>query len=245
MHFMVLGMLIDDLLMEQFLRKNGPRIEEAEINKRMADLELEAKKKGKTVQDFYKEWNQTEKQVRNSLVKMLQWDAYVKDRINEADLKRFYGDTKDFFDEVTVHVHHILLRVPFNAPEADRQATRQKLLAIRQEIVSGQISFADAAKKYSQCPSAKDGGNIGFIPRKLSPVEESFAKAAFALQAGQVSDVVATDFGLHLIKVTERKPGKKLSEFDKVKELVRDLYVEEMYQSLLAQLRQAAKVEMP
>jgi peptidyl-prolyl cis-trans isomerase C len=237
-----LGQMIDDLLMAQFLKKEGPPVDPAEVNKRLADLAEDLKKQGKTLADFCKESNQTEEQVRADVTTMLRWRDYVKGRISDALVKRYYDENKDFFDRITVRVSHIVLRVPADAPEAEREEKRKKLLALRQDIMAGKIDFAGAAKKHSECPSAPKGGDIGVIPRKLV-VDEAFARAAFALQPGQVSDVVQTDFGLHLIKVTERNPGQP-SDFAKIKEEVREFCVTEMRQQLLTRLRQQAKIEI-
>jgi peptidyl-prolyl cis-trans isomerase C len=239
----VLAMLIDKALMEQFLRQHGPKVDEAEVNKRMAELEAAVKKANKSMADYYKDTQQTEKEVRTAISQIIQWETYARARISDADVKRYYDENKDFFDGVTVRASHILLRVPLNATDADRQAARQQLSAIRAHIVAGKLDFAEAAKKYSQCPSAKEGGDIGSFPRKMV-VEENFAKAAFAMQVGQVSDVVATDFGLHLIKVTERKPGDQPSDFAKIKDVVRDFCTEELRQQALDQQRKTAKIEV-
>ncbi len=239
----VLEMMIDRLLMEQFLRRQGPKVDEAEVNKRMAEMEQGLKMTGKSLADFCKATDQTEKQVRAVVGQLFQWESYVRGRVSDQDVKRYYDDNKDFFDGVTVHASHILVRVPLTATEAERQAARQRLLAIRQQVVGGQVEFAEAAKKYSECPSAKEGGDIGSFPRKMV-VEETFAKAAFALPVGQVSDVVTTDFGMHIIKVTERKLGEQPSEFGKIKDVVRDFCIEELRQAVLAHQRKGAKIDV-
>ena len=108
--------------------------------------------------------------------------------------------------------------------------------------MAGKIDFADAAKKYSQCSSAPNGGDIGFFARKMM-MDEAFAKAAFAIPIGGISDVVRTDFGMHLIKVTDRKKGEP-SVYEKIKDEVRLYFFEEMRQELLAKERKAAKIEI-
>jgi parvulin-like peptidyl-prolyl isomerase len=135
-----------------------------------------------------------------------------------------------------------VLRVPANASDAERQAVRHKLLELRQKIVSNQLDFAEAARKHSECPSAPQGGDLGRFERKFD-VDEAFARAAFALKVGEVSDVVPTDFGLHLIKVTERTPAKP-SDFVKVKEQVTEMYDLELRMAIITQQRQKAKIEV-
>lgn len=242
MQLEAVGMLIDDMLMQRFLRQNGPRIEPAEIDKKVAELEEGLKKQNKTLQDFYKESNQTEAQLRMNILTMLQWAGFVKQHLTDDDVKRYYDESKDFFDRVAVRASHIVIRVPANAPPSERESARSKLQALRQEILAGKLDFAEAAKKNSQCTSAPGGGDIGYFPRKLA-VEEPFARAAFALKVGEVSDIVQTDYGLHLIKCTDRKPGQP-SDFARIKEEVRELCAEEMRLAILAAQRKAAKVEI-
>src|SRR5262249_56914362 len=105
---------------------------------------------------------------------------------------------------------------------------------LRAQILGDKTDFAAAAKAYSQCPSASDGGDVGTFPRKFV-VDENFARAAFALKPGEVSGVVQTDFGLHLIKVTERKPAQP-SDFNKIKDDVREIYLDDLRLKLLARL---------
>ena len=242
MCFDVLTSMIDDLLMRQFLRKNAPRIEQAEVNRELAQLEVSLKAQKQSLKDFCRDNGQTEAELRDDIVSRCQWRGYAQARISEAEVHRYYDEYMDFFDKVQVRVSHIVLRVPANSSEAQIQATRDKLLALRQEIVAGKIDFAEAAKKYSQCPSAPKGGDIDYVYRK-GHVHEGFAKAAFALKVGEISDVVQTDYGLHLIKATDRKPGQP-SDYNKIKDDVRMFYESELWQVILAQERVKSKVDI-
>lgn len=237
-----LTMLIDDQLMRDFLRKKGPTVTLDEVNKQMAELVEGLKKDKKTLADYLKEQNQTEAQLRTDIEGWLQWNAFIKQQVTDAELKKYYDETKDFFDRVVVRASHIVLRVTPGAPDEERKAVKAKLEAWRKDIIEGKTDFAKAAKEHSQCTSAPNGGDIGFFPRKLA-VEEPFAKAAFALKVGDISDVVQTDFGYHLIKVTDRKAGTP-SDFNKIKDEVRELLVEELRVQILAEQRQTAKVEV-
>lgn len=239
-----LGALIDQLLLQQFLRQYGPRIDPVEASKKLAELEAELKKQNKTLADFLKDSGQTEAQLRAHLITMLQWRDYGKARLSEVDVRKYYDEYKDFFDGVTVRASHIVLRVSPGASDVEVQAARTKLLQIRQEIESKKIDFAEAAKKYSQCPSAPGGGDIGYFPR-LWAVDEAFARAAFnpALKVGDVTGVVQSEYGLHLIKVTDRKAGQP-SDYAKIKDDVREFCTEDLRQRLLADLRKKARIEV-
>ena len=119
---------------------------------------------------------------------------------------------------------HIVLPIPPNASEADKSKVREKLQEIRMMLQNDpKADFAELAKQYSKDPQASPGGDLGWFPRKWV-FEESFSRAAFSLRVGQVSDIVETQIGYHLIKVTDRKPGEP-SEFGKIKEAVGEFYL--------------------
>lgn len=237
-----LDMLIDERLMLQFLRANGPKVDEAEVSRRRASLEASLKAQKHTLQEFLHETGQTEAQLLVTIRKTLQWNGYVQAHLTDAEVKRYYDDNRDFFDQVSVRASHIVLRMPAGAANSERQAARARLQALRQEILAGKIDFAEAAKKYSVCTSAAGGGDLGYFPRKWQ-VAEPFARVAFSLKVGEISDVVETEAGYHLIKVTDRKPGKP-SNFAAIKDDVRENCSLEMMQNVIAQQRQAAKIEI-
>jgi parvulin-like peptidyl-prolyl isomerase len=235
-------LLVDGILWEQYLQKNGPRIEPTEVNKHMADLEREVKKNGKTMQDYYKDSGQSESSVRAGITSLLQWEAIARKKLSDADVKRYYDENKDFFDMVKVRASAIMLRVPANATEADKQSSRDKLLAIRANVIGGTIDFAEAARRYSQDVTAREGGDLGLFPRKMV-YEEGISKTAFSLPVNAISDVVQCEYGMYLIKVTERTPPEKPSDFEKIKDDVRELCTAELQLAVMSELRKSAKVQ--
>jgi len=239
-----LDMLIDDLLMRQFLRKHGGQVQAGEVQKEIDDLRALLKKDNKTVEQVLRDAKQTEEQFRADIAARVQWRNYLRTRFSDQEMKAYYDANKVFFDKIFVRASHILLKVQSNTPPADKQATREKLATLRQEIVAGKISFEEAAKKYSECPSKTKGGDIGPFPYKFVVVEP-FARAAFSLKVGDLSDIVMTDFGLHVIKVTERTPGEP-SNFDTLKDRVREVYAQEQewYQRILTEQRKGSKIEV-
>ena len=243
MRFEVLAALIDDLLIRQFMREHGPKVDAAEIDKQIAALETSLKAQGKSLAEYLRELNQTTQQLRASMLMLHQLDRYVKERSSEADLKKYFEANQAYFEKVSVRSSHIVIRLPENATAGEKEKARQKLLALRADIVSGKLDFARAAKENSQCPSAAKGGDIGPILRKFQYVEEAYAKAAFALKVGEISDVVETESGVHLIKVVERSEGKP-TKFEQCIDDVRDCYAEDLRVDLLNQLRAKSKVEI-
>jgi parvulin-like peptidyl-prolyl isomerase len=239
----VLDMMIDDLLMRQFLRKHAPAPTPAAIDKELADLKAVLEKQKRTFQDFLKESNQTEAQLRTDIAARLQWKTYLAGRVNDAMVKTYYDTNKVFFDKVMVQANYILIKLRPGASEVEKQAARTKLLTIKQEIAAGKIDFAEAVKKYSECPLVKqNSGDTGYFAYKFM-APEPIAKAAFAMKVGEVSDVVPTDHGLYLIKVTGRKDGEP-SRFDAIKDEVRDIYGQEIYQQVVEEQRKAAQIQV-
>jgi len=160
-----LMMMVDDILLQQFLRNNGPQVDPNEVPKKIAELEVGLKKQNKILQDFLKETGQSEAQLRMSVLSMLQWEAFVKQHLTDDDVKKYYLESKDFFDRTAVRASHIVIRIPSTASSTEREAAKAKLAALKQEIEAGRIDFAEAAKKQSQCTSAPNGGDIGYFPR--------------------------------------------------------------------------------
>lgn len=238
----ILNGLIDELLVRQFLARNAPAIDEKDVARHFAGLETAQVAQGKTLADYYRETGQTEAQVRAAVVQLLQLDAWAKSRCTPEALRKYYQDNKEFFDKVKVRARHIVLTVPADAPPAEKEAARKRLLELREKIAAGAIDFGAAARQQSQCPSAIRGGDLGFFMRKWM-VDEAFARAAFSLKLGQISDVVESDVGLHLIQVLERQPGTPTT-FEQCEAEVRESFTEELRQALLADLRRQARIEI-
>jgi peptidyl-prolyl cis-trans isomerase C len=237
-----LDMLVDDVLLKQFLRKHAAPVRPGEVSKKMSELQSSLKAQGQTLEAYCREACQTEAQLKSTIVTMLQRNSFIAQHLTAESVRRYYDENREFFDQVTVRASHILIRTASGTTPTQAAVAKAKLTSIREQIVAGKIDFAAAAKKYSQCPSAPTGGDIGYFPRK-GTVEEPFARAAFALKKGEVSDVVQTSYGFHLIQITDRKSGTP-SEFAKIESLVRDLAGEEMMMSILMHERDQARIEI-
>jgi len=238
----VLQQLIDDRLVRQYLRQNGPKVEAAEVERQFAALESGLKARGQTVEAYLKDAGVTVAQAKENFLRMLQLARFTEAQATDATLRSYFEANRDFFDKTTVRCSQIVLRVPEATPPAERQKMLNKMQSIRADLSAKRTDFASAAKSYSQCPSAAKGGDVGFIARKFQ-ADEPFARAAFALPVGGVSDVVETDIGYHLIWVTDRKPGTP-AKYEDIALEVRECFEAELKQILVSDLRKKAKIEI-
>jgi peptidyl-prolyl cis-trans isomerase C len=235
--------LIDDVLLKQFLAQHGPKVESAELDKHFQALTVALRKQGKTLADFYRETGQTEAQVRETWATLFRFQKYADQKMTDEALRKYYEANKDLFDRTTVRVSQIVLRVSPTALPGEKATARQKLTAVRGDVLAGKLTFAEAARKHSEHPSATAGGDLGFVGRRDPALDEPVARVAFAMPAGAVSELLETEFGLYLVTVTERKPGPS-SAFEKVTDLVRDCYADDLRQQLVAHLRKQAQVRV-
>ena len=136
--------------------------------------------------------------------------------VAEADLKAYYDQNAQRLSGTEERrASHILLAAPKSAPEADRQKAKAAAAELLAQIKKTPDSFAELARKNSQDPgSAPAGGDLDFFPR--GAMVKPFADAAFSMKKGDVSDIVETEFGYHLIKLTDIKAPKQRS-FEEMK----------------------------
>lgn len=120
--------------------------------------------------------------------------------IADTELRQYFEDNREEFAREERELAHILLTISPNANAQERQATRDKITAIRQQITNNPDKFTELAQQYSQDPGSKaNGGNLGKVSRGV--MVKAFEDAAFSLKQGELSDIVETQFGLHLIRV--------------------------------------------
>ncbi|MFO0936878.1 MAG: peptidylprolyl isomerase [Gemmataceae bacterium] len=261
----ILNHLIDNTLIDQYLNLLKITVEPAEVDKLIGDLKAELAK-AVPPKDYAKELEGmmlTEAEFRAEVSAQMKWDKFVKQQATDANLKTLFDQSPTVFDGSLVKCRHILLAMPADAAtktatvaalrklrtdlqtQADAAAAAlpatsdplQKQQAIGQKL---EELFSATAKKSSICPSAKDGGNLDFFPR-VGAMVEPFSKVAFELPVYGMSDVVETEFGLHLILVTAKKPGTPKT-FDQVKDDVRSLYAFRLREAVVGQMKPKAQI---
>src|SRR5439155_4179082 len=161
--------------------------------------------------------------------------------VSVAEARAFYDQNPALFAAgERVRASHILLRVPEGAGPDVRQAQKAKAESALARVRKGE-DFAAVAREVSQDPgSAPRGGDLGLFGKwQMVP---AFEQAAFALPPGQVSDLVESPFGFHIIKVQERLPAGKV-DFDSVKDQVKDRLAQKAVNDFVQGLKAKAKIE--
>ena len=192
----------------------------------------------------------TADQVRAQIGEARQVDALIRQVTLEveeptmAQVTQFMEEHPELFEKKeSVRVSHILAQAAPGDSEA-RAMARNALASLREKILAGD-NFADAAAACSDCPSGKDSG--GALPEfSRGAMAQPFEDAAFALQEGQLSEPVETEFGVHLILKHEHTPGGR-APLDAVKNAVRNLLKDiarnRMLQDYVEELRKKAAIE--
>ncbi len=235
-----LDAMIQNELVVQFLAANNVKAEPAKIEEVVASIKKQVASQGSDLATALKAQGMTEETLRAQIASQMAVEKYAQAEVTDEKADEYYKTHKAEFNEPRVKASHILLKYePGSTPE-EKKAANDKIVAIRQEITAG-ADFAEAAKQHSACPSKDQGGDLGFFPRHNAMVEP-FAAAAFALEPGGISHPVETQFGVHLIKVTEVDSGEK--EFDDVKDAVKSTLFQQLLLEVAEKQRKVTKVEI-
>lgn len=246
--------VMDQLISAELLYQAAAKLELKDLDKQIDDKLAQGKARFKNEDEFKKilsEMEMNEKELREYTRKDLLISRFIetafvsKVAVPEADIRAFYDKNPDKFKrDEAVKASHILLGVDSKASVDEKTKAREKAEKLRKELAGG-ADFATLAKGNSTCPSSQQGGDLGFFGK--GQMVPSFEKAAFALKPGEISDVVETQFGYHIIKLTEKKPAE-LTEFKdakgKIEEFLKGQKVNEAVQTYLADTRKTAKIEM-
>ena len=246
----VLDELISRELVYQESQKKGIRVPAEDIDKIIIEIKQRYPDE-KTFQSILQKMNVTEDGLREQLTHQSAIRMFVdqeiipKISVTDEQGKKFYDENPQYFRQPEmIHARHILIKVESGATDSEKSAAMKKIEAIKKRADGGE-DFGELAKKESQGPSAPNGGDLGFFGRgRMVP---AFEKAAFELKINEISSVVETNFGYHLIQVLERKDPKMLP-FDEVKERIaenlKNQQIQNKMDSYVAELRKTAKIEI-
>lgn len=237
-----------ELLYEQTIAK-GITSDATEIDNNIDQIKQRLEP-GQTFESLLEEMGITLETMRkqvgqaHAIQKLLETEVYPQAMVTEKDSQIFFDNNPQYFKKPEeVKASHILIQVATDATDEDKLAARTKIEDIQKKITAGE-DFADLARKYSEGPSNVKGGDLGFFDRKK--MVKPFADAAFDLKPGQVSDIVETRFGFHLIKVFE-KNTESVYAFEDIKQRLTQLLQQQKIQDetirYLEELRKTADVK--
>ena len=241
--------VIEELIMRRVMleavAKEGISLSDSEFEEVKNELAAELPP-GTTLESYMADTGTTEAEMREQMAvrKMVLAKADAIAKPTDEEIKAFYDENKDSFTQgESVTASHILLKVDPADDEAAKTAKRERIEGLRKQLLEG-ADFAELAKANSDCPSSASGGDLGSFGRGQMVPE--FEKAAFSQETGTVGDVVETQFGFHIIKVTERKEAKTLG-FDEVKARISDMLYsrkqQEAVSNYVESLRTAADIQ--
>ncbi len=150
-------------------------------------------------------------------------------KVSEEDIRQYYNaNIEKFKQKESVRARHILIKVPENADATVREKARKKAEDLLKRVKAGE-DFKKLASEYSEDPgSAKKGGDLGYFTR--GRMVKPFEDAAFSLKPGEVSGIVKTKFGYHIIKVLDKKPGGVMP-LDAVRGVIKKKVIQELTRS--------------
>jgi len=239
----ILDQLITDILLEEFIDRQGLVVASEEIEREVdqvrSNITGNQKDSGQSLEKVLAAIGSNIGEFKRSIKHSLALEKYFNNKLDDRTLEKYFDGNENLFNGESVKVSHILIDTRNMKTQEELSHALEQIKSIRKEIDIG-AAFDEMANKYSNCPSAQNGGDLGFIQRKGN-LARSFSDTAFSLRIGQVSEPVQTEYGYHLIKVTEKKEGVNV-KFGDVKQKVRLAVLDEETLKLLSQLHKAAQI---
>jgi peptidyl-prolyl cis-trans isomerase D len=178
---------------------------------------------------------QTSEQVKVEYVTLSADNLSNKAQVTSDDARQYYeAHQGDFGTSEERQAAHILVAAPLAAPQAEQDAAKAKAEQLLQQVKQNPAKFAEVAKANSQDPgSAANGGDLGFFGRGM--MVKPFEDAAFSLKTGEISGLVRSDFGYHIIKLVAIKPSR-IQPFETVRQEIENKLRQQKAADLFAEL---------
>jgi len=251
LHRQVLEKLIEEKLIDQEAKKSAVKVSSREVDAAVEevkrrngatqeDLERALAVEGLTLETYKK---QIEKTIQRQ--RLINWSVKVEEKAGEKDLREFYKkNISRYRPNETYRPAQILFVIPKEATPGEIREIRKRCQNVLEKIRKGE-DFGELAVLYSEDTSNKDRGDLGYFKKgELLPI---FEREALRLKVGEVSEIIRTEFGFHIIKLLDRK-GTDPLPFEEVVERVKaDYYESEMekaFRQFLTTLKEKAVIEI-
>jgi peptidyl-prolyl cis-trans isomerase C len=245
----ILDSLIEREILYQQSQKAGIQVTDQKVEDQLASI-----KKRFPSEDEYKnalgKMSLTEDEVKLQIKRGLSIRELIDQKISskvvitDEESKAYYDKNPQMFKQpAQIKASHILIKVDAKADEAKKAEARKKIEEVQQKLKDGG-DFAALAKEYSEGPSNVKGGDLGYFRR--GQMVKPFEDAAMALKPNEVSEVVETRFGYHLIKVYDNKPEQTLAYADvkdKITQRMKQEKIEKEAVQYVDQLKKDANLE--
>jgi peptidyl-prolyl cis-trans isomerase C len=250
----ILRKILDDLVtytaLKQEAKARNIEVAEAEVEQQLAVMKQEARSeeaftKALADRKMTVDRLRADARVQLAISKMMNAQVASAAAASDADAKAFYEKNPDKFKRgESVRASHILIRVSDKAPDEDKAKARARIDAVLKRARAGE-DFAVLAREHSQDGSAAQGGDLNYFVK--GQMVQPFDQAAFTLKPNEISDVVTTEFGYHIIKVVDHKPAgsvplEEVSE--NVKKFLSEQRKQETAQGFINQVKQKSKIEV-
>lgn len=221
---MLEDMIVKTLIYQESV-KAGTKVERSEVDSGFKEYIKKLNLSAEIVKKEMKRMNLTEETMKTEIMKQLMVERFLKKRskslnlsVSDEEVKSFYNENPDTFKKPErVHIRHILIKCDHNEKQK-ADAAKKKIYEIREKLKKKEGSFAELAKKFSEDKSSADaGGDLKSEITRNSPLPKAFIDEAFSLAKDQVSDVVKSNMGFHLMQLVEKKPVEK-TQFNEIKE---------------------------
>ncbi|MBS1259390.1 MAG: Chaperone SurA [Candidatus Scalindua arabica] len=241
----VISQLTKKVLLKQFVEGRDIKVSGGEIQGELEKIKYFLKSNpndsDKSLEEILKTQGSNIGELEDEIRRTLALSKYLDERVDDDEKSKYFEANINAFNGEKIKASHVLIDTAKLKTDAELEQAKKKIEEIKKEIDNG-ADFAETAKKYSTCPSAEKGGDIGFFQRKGALVEE-FAEAAFSMKVGEISEPVKTQFGYHIIKVTDKEEGKDVS-YEEVADMVDFVYMQIKTDALLKGLYEKAEIEI-
>jgi len=247
----MLNRMIDDILIEQEAARLGIKIPDEDVtgaienilaqkNLTMNDFEKILEKEGMSLEGYKKE-------VKTQMIrsKVVRRELRTAIAVTDEEIGEYYIKHRaEYEGQQAVRIKQIVLLFPEKLDDDIKQKLKGDMEAILKRLKAGE-PFDKLASQFSQGPTAKQGGDIGFVERGIMPPE--MEKIAFALEPGQISDVIESPAGFTIITVTDKRgAGTRMIESvrDEIKDKLLDAKMDKKIEEWMSDLRKKAHISI-